>query len=58
MTTCENCEGLGSWEVVHGYDSEWGYEVAKWVACPACGGSGWVHGEPQQLTMEEVCDVD
>jgi DnaJ-class molecular chaperone len=57
MNTCENCDGEGGFDYV---TTTWldhsGWYVNGWVECPTCGGTGWVDGEPPQLTMEEVCE--
>lgn len=57
MTTCENCEGEGRFHrnIVDGWDY-WD-EGEEWVACPVCGGSGWLTEpieHPPQLVMDEA----
>lgn len=46
--TCENCGGEGGFQ---SSDIE-GNEL--WVECPECHGSGWVEGEPEPLSIEDL----
>lgn len=43
LQTCENCGGDGGFA-----------EEEAWVECPACGGSGWVRGCAEPLTLEDL----
>jgi hypothetical protein len=55
MGPCANCDGAGGWDDMAFCGREW-EEI--WAECPQCGGTGRSPGEPQQLTMEEVCDAE
>lgn len=53
MNTCEYCGGEGGFvEVIRGWRYDEDYE--RQVDCPACGGSGWVYVDPEQLDMDEA----
>jgi hypothetical protein len=57
MTPCENCDGKGGFDYT---GTVWldhsGHYADGWVECPACGGTGWVCGEPQQLTEDDLIE--
>jgi DnaJ-class molecular chaperone len=53
MNTCENCDGTGGWVWIE--TSLWDDGIREnWDECPACGGSGRVHGDPPQLDRDEA----
>lgn len=49
LVSCDNCEGEGGF-----YHPEDEQSLESFSACPACGGSGYVEGEPPSLTLSDL----
>lgn len=55
MKTCDDCGGQGGEEVSRP-GAKWGADPygGEWIECPACRGSGWIEGEPEQLGLDDL----
>jgi DnaJ-class molecular chaperone len=53
--TCEDCNGDGGFESgPHGYDRMTGEPITHWLPCPGCGGAGWIEGEAEPLSIDDL----
>lgn len=53
MTTCDFCAGEGRFYYSY-QNEEDGYEIEGADCCPECNGSGWVEGEPEPLSLDDL----
>lgn len=57
-TECPTCGGEGGWDVpTHINRTHGGWDGYR-RTCPTCGGAGWVEEEGEQITLEELLDID
>ena len=49
LVSCDNCGGEGGF-----YQPEDERSLERFSPCPACGGNGWIPGEPASLTLSDL----
>lgn len=49
LVSCDNCAGEGGF-----YFPEDERSLERFEPCPACGGSGWLPGDPPSLTLSDL----
>lgn len=49
LVSCDNCGGEGGF-----YFPEDERSLERFKPCPACGGSGWLPGDPPSLTLSDL----
>lgn len=49
LVSCDNCAGDGGF-----YFPEDERSLERFEPCPACGGSGWLPGNPPSLTLADL----